>query len=675
MRTTTLPIWVLTLVCVLAARVPSAHAGRASWHTSKSPYRASFRVLSKPNHKQGGVAVSVPVCGLAPEDGSDLVAYDGRGNQLPLMPLGKSAANEALALVAAKSTTKEIHVYFGSKSRAAVHRRAFLPSLTADVRTLPKTEKDPKNWTEAKKLLASSKRIGMVFVDKIELTYNPVNSAAACFIVFDGYLKIPKGGTYEFMLVSDDAAYLLIDDKPVLERNGHHWARDAARGECRKAVPLTPGTHKIRYVLIDYGGGLTAILARWINKKNKFVLKPDSYIQPGKTKLLTVEGHYRDSPCPAFWYKHRSYMALGGAQYTETEMGTYSGREAEWLFEDGAKMKSAKVRRIFPGLTGVGVKVRQKRASASGTIDFNELPPKQLKLKSSEDYKRYTAYILDQNLKDLRAQTLRGYATFLKYHELDENLIPICEAIINGRGKADDKDRLAAALDLARAAAKEHPDKSRKAYEYIARKGPRNASTARALREYVEFLLFRQRDYKEAKKIIDDLDKMLSDKEKAPIALHLDLALCQGQEEQGRKLLEELLSGRELGRKQRYAAVKSNALRQRFYDLMKAGFLINARKILHEWDDLAPTDRTTGAFPLARARYWKRIGWLDGALAELDAAILSHPLLPNLPDVEFERGVIQAEAGDQKKANDIFLKIVKEYPNHPVAKQAKGAIK
>jgi TolA-binding protein len=40
--------------------------------------------------------------------------------------------------------------------------------------------------------------------------------------------------------------------------------------------------------------------------------------------------------------------------------------------------------------------------------------------------------------------------------------------------------------------------------------------------------------------------------------------------------------------------------------------------------------------------------------------------------VEFERGWICLKAGDKKKADEILNRVVKEYPNHPVAARARG---
>lgn len=655
----------------------------APWHHAASPYRAVFGIVSKANHPKGGAVVAVPICGLGAEDGSELWSFDQTGQQLASQPVGKGARNEALALVRPQPASKKIYVYFGSKMRSPVHKTAFLHSLLCNVRTLPKGAAG--NWQQVAELLKQSKNLGTVFVDKIEQAHNPVDSTDAVLLVFDGYLRIPKTGKYTYMMATDDAGYLFIDDRQILKRDGRHWARDAARGECRKEVVLTKGLHKVRMVLVDLGGSMTALIGQWIDGRNKYALRPQDFAQPGKTKLERLEPRHRNVPLPAFQTKELSYMSYAGAQYTEIEVGTHDGKEATFLFRDGFAGKGKTSRRILCGTQSMPVRVTRKRVTATGLVAISEKPPKARSLRNAADFKHYSALILSANLADLDASTLRGYIHFLNFRELNEDAVPVYEALV-ARGKLEQEERYEALVGLARAAAKTFPEKSAKAFAEAEKLVRGQKAWGKTAREYVEFLLYRTQDFATADKL---LSRMLrgAPKDKRPMlwGLQLDLVVLQGKTDEAKKVLDELLRAREVeflrtrktGNSQLFAAaaVKSNALRQRYYDLMKAGFVLQAREVLHEWSDIAPVDRVHGTLPLARARYWERLGWLDGTLAELDGAILMDPLLPNLPEVELLRGMILQKAGENGKANEVFLKIVKEYPNHPAARKAKESVK
>jgi tetratricopeptide (TPR) repeat protein len=608
---------------------------------------------------------------IGSDDGTDLYAFDDDGTQLALLPLGPGTENRMLALVQPRGRTDNIYVYFGSGARAPVHKRAFLPGLTCDVRTLP--DGPSGNWDQVAALLQKSKSLGKVFVDTIELASNPVDSSEACLLVFDGYLKIDKPGAYTYMIVTDDAGYLFIDDDLLIERNGRHWARDAVRGEFRKEVQLEAGAHRIRLVVVDFGGDLMGVVARWISGTNKHVLRPDEFLQPGKTALKTVEARYDDAPMPAFWYRLKSYMSVGEQSFTEVEVGTYNQREATWEFEDGARLQGATVRRVIAGLSTVGVRATQQRTRAQGVIAFPEEPPPQWNVGNDTQLKHYTALILKQNLDDIEPTVLWQYVTLLEFRELNEDTVPLCEAILE-RDRVKNDLRKSALLQLARAGARSFPDKADEAYKELLSDNPGKGEWSKIAREYGEFLIFRKRDFETADKLIGHIEHYGERNSNVPLELRMEVKLQKGDGDGAREFLSNLLSGKEFGEKQRYAVVQGNALRERFYDLLAAGFILDAWAVMHEWADTSPVDFSNGNLALARARLWQRLGWLDGALGELDGAMLLDPLLPNLPDVELERGRTLKMAGETKRANEVFLKIVHEYPNHPVADQAKEMV-
>ena len=67
---------------------------------------------------------------------------------------------------------------------------------------------------------------------------------------FDGYLKVPSDGFYDFAVESDDGAVLQIDDEVVVDNDGNHASR-IVTGH----IPLRQGFHRVRLKYFQSEGG------------------------------------------------------------------------------------------------------------------------------------------------------------------------------------------------------------------------------------------------------------------------------------------------------------------------------------------------------------------------------------------------------------------------------------
>lgn len=664
------------LAIVLWATAVAAVAAPVPWQHASSPYRAEFDIKSQPSQPEAGVAVTVPVCGLGFADGSDLLAYDEHSVQLPLVALGESAENKALALVKAPADSKQVLVYFGAKMPAPQNKMVFLPGLTVDIRSF--SPGPFSNWQEVEKLLTRSLRRGKLWVDKVELSYNPVTSEDAFLMVFEGFLRVPQAGPQTYMLISQDAGYLFIDGKLVIERNGPQSAHNATRGQSRATVNLTAGPHAVKCVVVAVSGEQMAILGRFGSDRDKSVLAPQDFLQPGKTQIMNVRSRIAEDPCPVFYCRPETYIGYAGFQFTEATCGTADNLPADWLFADGARYHGAQFRKVFVGLNSIEVKVKQKNTEARGEAEFPEQPPKRSSIGDYPDFKHYSELIMQENHERVDLSTLKGYRAFLAFKQLNPDMLSVCNAILKKPG-LDDGTCREVSLDVARIASAKDPERAAQCYRNLFKERADEGKKPwwrDMTREYAEFAIFRLRDLTLAQTLADALGQAGNpDAKAAVLSLELDMQLQRNEVDKARQTLDGLLRLANEAGSQRLAAVKTNALRERFKDLMNSGFLVEARNALWEWERLAPENRLDGALPLERSRLWRTYGWLDGALIELDGAVLLNNLLPNLPEVEFERGVVCQQAGDLKKAREIFGRVAQQYPNHPLAAQARERLK
>ncbi|AQR61309.1 phosphodiesterase [Brevundimonas sp. LM2] len=72
----------------------------------------------------------------------------------------------------------------------------------------------------------------------------------AVAVVFDGQIRIPTAGDYDFFLASDDGSKLYVDGQTVVDNDGDHGVITATG-----RIALTAGQHAIRVEYFNGGGG------------------------------------------------------------------------------------------------------------------------------------------------------------------------------------------------------------------------------------------------------------------------------------------------------------------------------------------------------------------------------------------------------------------------------------
>ncbi|NMA21555.1 MAG: FCD domain-containing protein [Lentisphaerae bacterium] len=659
-------------ICSLFLSVSVFSQQRAPWHHSASPYRACYSYAGGELPAQTGVLFEVPVCGIGHPEGKDVYCYDDRGRQVLIQPVGAGRQNQAVLLCRPEANARNLYAYFGSGSNAPAARIPYWGGLLCEIRTLPEGESD--NWKQASALLEKSRLLAVFPIENPTLVCNPFNSQDHFIAVIQGFLNFPQGGTRTYFVAADDAGYLLINQELQVERNGRNYVYSSLRGEFRKELTFPAGVHRMDLVGINFAGDFVLALGQLPGGNRVANVTANAFLKTPKTEFVTTENKYADRANPTFQYRHLSYMAIGERMFTETELSTYSGAEAKFEFGDGIELRGKAVRRIFSNLERYSVKVTVKRDVATGYIDFPELAPLQrLQADTDKQYQQYFTAINSLNLQNIKdTDSLLGYLEFLLRREFCPEQVPVCERLLKMRRLPAETERLAL-QSLARAAALREPEKAAKAYIQLLENATDRKDLEGILLESMDFAIFRMRDYRLAERWLNQYGRRLRRNSKVGM-LRFDLALQQGDINAARRHYQELLDNREYADARRATAVQGNALRERIGLLLEEGQLLESWKALHELALTDPQSRGNGSFSLLRAQLFQKLNWLPGALGELEGAILFEPILPNLPDIEFQRAEIYAAAGEKAKAEELYRKIATEYPNHPMAESARRKI-
>ncbi len=660
---------VLPVLALLLSFCAFAQKRVVNWHHNLSPYRAVFTVKGGGN-PQAGALLEVPICGTGHEGGANVFCYSETGKPLLCKWLGIGTQNSALVQVMPDKDSRTVLAYFGSEQRAPVAKFDVPPALCQVYSIKGK----PKNWQELSACITPAALLGQFPVEDFIRIGNPVDSREEFAMVLSAKLNITGDCTRNLFITSDDAGYLFIDDKLIIARDGVRNIWDGMHGENHKPVELKQGLHDIRLVGANFGKDFTLVVAEWFQSGNVSHLPKTIYVQPSRTTLLTVETHKKDTPIPVFKYAHISDMPLDNRHLTITEFETYGG-EALWTFADGVQLTGAKVRRVFGSLETMKVKVKAGRNTAGGTVMFPQISP--LKVESTDNRRSFDEFdgmVSNEMIAGSKTDVLYALMDFYGRRDLHPKQIAVAEALLTKDGLPFER-KFNAYLMLARSAAVERPDKALKAYNAILQSPQlEQVEFADMLAEAFEFALYGMRDFELADKMLRRYSQRMQRNRKALLALQFDLASQQGKTDEALRLYQELLKGRTKAEERRTAAVQGNSIQANVAMLLSQGKVFEAEASMRDWIAASPQDRTNGSYSLERARCFRMRGWGKGAIGELTAAIQADALLPNLPDVEYELALAYSDIGEKEKANELFTKISKEYPNHRLAAEARKRI-
>jgi TolA-binding protein len=110
------------------------------------------------------------------------------------------------------------------------------------------------NLNSVRKAFETSTPLGSDYVEGVFHGQNPFSLKREPFISrYTGYLHIPATRKYGFWTASQDASFLLIDDKLVVSAPGRHGPMRLARPDRRGDAELSAGLHKFEYYHVATG--------------------------------------------------------------------------------------------------------------------------------------------------------------------------------------------------------------------------------------------------------------------------------------------------------------------------------------------------------------------------------------------------------------------------------------
>lgn len=246
---------------------------------------------------------------------------------------------------------------------------------------------DLQRFESVRDAFNSAKPIGADYVENVHHGENPLSLKPGPFLSrYSGVLRIGITGKYGFMTSSQDASFLVIDDKKVVESPGRHGPAHVARPGSRKDIELTKGDHKFEYYHAA-AGNAAMMMAAWESNPQEerpkpalipseafrvrsVVHAPAGPVQFHTGKLLPdfnvlIEG---DVPLPD------NDQPLIGVNFKDLSAKALSmGAKTQWDFGDGQTSDKPTADHVYlrPGL--YTVKLSFKRPVAKPVEIFNRV--------------------------------------------------------------------------------------------------------------------------------------------------------------------------------------------------------------------------------------------------------------------------------------------------------------
>jgi len=362
---------ILRILVLLGVTAATSVATGAGWWNRKYSYRQEvkfepFQRSGLPGSEVG--VVTLFTGGKSAPDGSDVRVATAKGKEVPSLVLMTGPGDRLRVAFRVRSDIRTYYVYFGAKEPAAPKelelRRGVLLETWANPGGSATTVE------EARSIIAkATKLLGRDFCDRVFLGHNPFGPQNKIVSVFTGHLICPKDGKYSFASSSQDASFLLIDDKVVVRNGGLHPPQ--GRVEKTGSISLKRGLHKLTFYHICTGGNPVAVAAwRPPGQRNFVPIQAEAFGPVWEGKPGPIERRGRNITV-SFVPQHKGESFMGTRYFQAYRFepliaGRSTGNvELKWDFGDGDVSTSRRGEHVYllPGQYTVKLTARSRTAA------------------------------------------------------------------------------------------------------------------------------------------------------------------------------------------------------------------------------------------------------------------------------------------------------------------------
>jgi len=347
-----LPRWAPAAALLLA--VASGAGAQVGWWNRNWQYRRAVDVPAAQPTRLGGddiAVVEMPTGGLILPDGGDVRVTTAGRTEVPCRVLMVGPGDFVRVAFAVRGAGNRYLVYFGNPKPDP-------PKDALDLRrgVLMETWLYPgggiKTLAQVQQVFDRTKRLlGRDFRANVFVGHNPFGPESSIATRFTAWLSCPAAGAYQFACSSQDASFLVIDDKEVVANGGHHSPQTDIR--MRGIATLTKGLHKLTFYHVNVTGSPVAVAA-WQAPGDKRVWPiPAKAFAPVLRATPGELEQYGKSVTVDFLPRHGGETFVQDRYYQRwTFEAVFSGRpgrdlDLKWDFGDGQHAAAPKCEHVY----------------------------------------------------------------------------------------------------------------------------------------------------------------------------------------------------------------------------------------------------------------------------------------------------------------------------------------
>ena len=650
--------------------------------------------------------------GLAKDNASDLRVVEG-GKPVPHRVLFAGPGDFvklAIKMGMRSKTQRVFYAYYGNPSaRPLSHKFDIKRGLLLEVRHYKGG--GAGSWSQMQRTLEKSEGFVMDagFVKTIHHGHNPFGPSENCVTIYRGWINCRQAGTYVFAITSDDASFMFIDGKLMVQWPGVHRAVPYAHKSRQKAMRLSAGLHKVEYYHLQLGDRYAAVAAwappwakPWKKGKKQFEVIPEQVF--GKITRGSVGPYERadKAPCPDFTAAKRGEAFLDGRPLVKvgfldrTKPKPITTKPTRWDWGDGNQSEGKMAEHIYvsPGLYKVTMTVEQRRKPYTVTqvVDAFQDWGKQVERKT-DPLASYYPVVSKYAFTKMPPSSLLAAARYFERLEKWNDLVRVASVIVKRGSEFGETDLYKWATTLTENMSR-HLRKHSEAImilgkvEEQVKAVPYKARLALAAGD-LAVRQWRNPDQaaRHYQRVISKYGKAGSDSKRRAVVGLGDMYRQQGEYEDALKKYEEAELIPVSGQPYKKAAVRVGTLARaiEFYTNQKyskhprhvqQGIAdhATAAQMLDTWEWEYPTQKLLGHSTVLRARLAHKLKQYDVAVPELEEFVAVNPKSNYVGEALIVLAESYFAKGEPKKARNVLETLIADYRDSDQVEKAKSML-